>query len=55
MLALLIEPWPLQPIPAAAIGQLCASVAVFILMLILSIILVKESKCEKKYKLNSGV
>lgn len=47
MLALFIEPWPLQPIPAAAIGQLCASVTVFILMLIVSIIFIKETKCKK--------
>lgn len=44
MLALFIEPWPMQPIPAAAIGQLCASVTVFILMLIISIIFIKETK-----------
>ena len=44
MLALFIEPWPMQPIPAAAIGQLCASVTVFILMLVISIIFIKETK-----------
>ena len=47
MLALFIEPWPLQPIPAAAIGQLCASVTVFILMLLISIIFIKKTKCKK--------
>ena len=47
MLALFIEPSPLQPIPAAAIGQLCASVTVFILMLIVGIIFIKETKCKK--------
>lgn len=50
MLALFIEPWPLQPIPAAAIGQLCASVTVFILMLIVSIIFIKETKCKKQFE-----
>lgn len=44
MLALFIEPWPLQPIPAAAIGQLCASVIIFVIMLIVSIILIKSIK-----------
>lgn len=42
MLALFIEPWPLQPIPAAAIGQLCASVIIFVIMLIISIIFIKR-------------
>ena len=44
MLALFIEPWPLQPIPAAAIGQLCVSVIIFVIMLIISIIFIKNSK-----------
>ena len=35
-LASFIEPWPLQPIPAAAIGQLIASDALAIMMLIMS-------------------
>jgi len=48
MLALFIEPWPLQPIPAAAIGQLCVSVIIFVIMLIISIIFIKNSKNLKR-------
>lgn len=47
MLALFIEPWPLEPIPTAAIGQLCASVTIFILMLIISGIFIKEIRSKK--------
>lgn len=36
-LASFIEPWPLDPIPAAAIGQLVASDALAILMVFMSI------------------
>lgn len=32
-----IEPWPLQPIPAAAIGQLVASDALAMVMIVVSI------------------
>ena len=35
-LASFIEPWPLQPIPAAAIGQLVASDALAIMMVVVS-------------------
>ncbi len=42
MLALFIEPWPLEPIPAAAIGQLCASTIIFIIMFIISVALYKK-------------
>ncbi len=44
MLAVFIEPWPLQPIPAAAIGQLCASIVIFVIMLSISIVFIKELK-----------
>lgn len=46
-LAVFIEPWPLQPIPAAAIGQLCASIIIFVIMLIVSIVFVKSMKNNK--------
>ncbi len=42
MLALFIEPWPLEPIPAAAIGQLCASTIIFIIMFVISVALYKK-------------
>lgn len=42
MLALFIEPWPLEPIPAAAIGQLCASIIIFIIMFVISVALYKK-------------
>ncbi len=42
MLALFIEPWPLEPIPAAAIGQLCASTIIFIIMFVISVVLYKK-------------
>jgi hypothetical protein len=46
-LASFIEPWPLEPIPAAAIGQLVASDVLAILMVFMSIkfwIAVKHTK-----------
>lgn len=43
-LALFIEPWPLEPIPAAAFGQLYASVIIFIMLFITSIALYKTSR-----------
>ena len=48
MLASFIEPWPLEPIPAAAIGQLAASDILAILMVIMSMILIKQMKRRKK-------
>jgi len=36
-LAVFIEPWPLEPVPAAAIGQLCASICIFVIITIVSI------------------
>ena len=41
-LASFIEPWPLQPIPAAAIGQLVASVVLAVMMIIVSVSFTKE-------------
>ena len=43
-LASFIEPWPLQPIPAAAIGQLIASDAHAIMMLVMSICFIRKLK-----------
>ncbi|MBR3224290.1 MAG: hypothetical protein IKF78_03110 [Atopobiaceae bacterium] len=40
-LASFIEPWPLQPIPAAAIGQLVASDALAIMMVVVSVCFIK--------------
>lgn len=48
MLSTFIEPWPLDPIPAAAIGQLAASVTLAVLMVIMSIILLKQLKQKKQ-------
>lgn len=41
-LASFIEPWPLQPISAAAIGQLVASDALAIMMVVVSVYFIKE-------------
>ena len=41
-LASFIEPWPLQPIPAAAIGQLVASDALAVAMVAMSACFVRE-------------
>ena len=41
-LASFIEPWPLQPIPAAAIGQLVASDTLAIMMVVVSVCFIKE-------------
>jgi len=41
-LASFIEPWPLQPIPAAAIGQLIASDVLAVMMIVVSISFVRE-------------
>lgn len=48
MLASFIEPWPLDPVPAAAIGQLIASDILAALMVIMSIILLKQMKRRKR-------
>ena len=41
-LASFIEPWPLQPIPATAIGQLVASYVLAIMMVVVSSCFIKE-------------
>ena len=41
-LASFIEPWPLQPIPAAAIGQLIASEVLAVMMIVVSVSFVRE-------------
>ena len=41
-LASFIEPWPLQPIPAAAIGQLVASDVLAVMMIVVSVYFVEE-------------
>lgn len=43
-LAAFIEPWPLQPVPSAAIGQLAASIFITVLMIFVSASFVKELK-----------
>lgn len=40
-LATFIEPWPLEPIPAAAIGQLVASDLLAVLMIFVSVCFIK--------------
>ncbi|NMA17525.1 MAG: hypothetical protein GX939_01995 [Clostridiaceae bacterium] len=44
-LAAFIEPWPMEPVPAAAIGQLIGSVALAAMMVIVSISLLK-ARCK---------
>ena len=43
-LAAFIEPWPLEPVPAAAIGQLAASILLAALMIFVSASLLKALK-----------
>ncbi|MGI6608312.1 MAG: hypothetical protein ACOX1F_04955 [Erysipelotrichaceae bacterium] len=45
-LAAFIEPWPLEPIPAAAIGQLVGSVVLALLMVIVTVGLWKKRNSE---------
>lgn len=47
-LASFIEPWPLQPIPAAAIGQLVASDVLALMMIIESAAIILSLKKAKK-------
>ena len=48
LLATFIEPWPLEPVPAAAIGQLIASDLLAALMVIVSIVLLRDMKQKRK-------
>ena len=41
-LASFIDPWPLQPIPAAAIGQLVASDVLAVMMIVVSVFFIKN-------------
>ena len=43
-LATCIEPWPLEPIPSAAIGQLAASDLLAVLMIVVSVCFIKAVK-----------
>ena len=43
-LATFIDPWPLEPIPAAAIGQLVASDLLTVLMIVVSTCFIKAIK-----------
>ena len=47
-LASFIEPWPLQPVPAAAIGQLAASDTLAVLMVIVSVCFIRALKKARK-------
>ena len=47
-LASFIEPWPLEPIPAAAIGQLVASDTLALLMVVESVCLIMSLKKSRK-------
>ena len=47
-LALFIRPWPLEPVPAVAIGQLVVSVVLTIAMIFVSVGFVKELFNERK-------
>jgi len=46
-LASFIEPWPLQPIPAAAIGQLIASDALAAMMIVVSVSFINELRSKQ--------
>jgi hypothetical protein len=46
-LASFIEPWPLQPIPAAAIGQLIASDALAAMMIVVSVSFINEFRSKQ--------
>ncbi len=48
MLATFIEPWPLEPVPAAAIGQLAASDILAALMVFVSVTLLRQMKQRKQ-------
>lgn len=42
--SIFIEPWPLQPIPAAAIGQMIATLILALMMFIISTCLYRKLK-----------
>ncbi len=46
MLSSFIEPWPLEPVPAAAIGQLVASDVLALLMVAVTVMLYKKLKAD---------
>lgn len=46
MLSSFIEPWPLDPVPAAAIGQLVASDVLALLMVAVTVMLYKKLKAD---------
>ncbi len=48
MLSSFIEPWPLEPVPAAAIGQLALSDILALLMVIVAATLHKKQKASNK-------
>lgn len=48
MLSSFIEPWPLEPIPAAAIGQLVVADILALLMVIVTIALYRKRKANDK-------
>lgn len=43
-LATFIEPWPLEPVPSAAIGQLIVSDLIAVLMIVVSVCFIKAVK-----------
>lgn len=47
-LAVFIEPWPLEPVPAAAIAQLISSVMLAVFMVIVTVVFWKNRKVHKK-------
>jgi len=47
-LATFIEPWPLEPVPAAAIGQLIGAVVLALMMVIVTIILWKKRSVKRQ-------
>lgn len=49
-LAAFIKPWPLEPVPAAAIGQLIGSVTLALMMIIVTINLRKKRHAKKQLK-----
>lgn len=54
-LATFFEPWPLEPVPAAAIGQLAASDTLAVLMMIESVGLIMALKKSRKNEANPAL